>query len=534
MEARYTIGKQIGAGGAGLVYHGFDTFLKRDVAIKRILDPKNATEEEVKTAARNLIAEAQTLSTLNHPNIVTVFDVGIDDQGGYVVMELLEGETLYHTVARGVLTEEDFVAMAVQTMEALIAAHSINLLHRDIKSTNIMVIWQPSGRFHAKILDYGLSKFSPKPSIQTSDQDGTILGSILFMSPEQFERGELDARTDLYSMGCVYYYSLTGSYPYDGDNHQDIMTSHLEHRVTPLEELRPDLSPSVCQWVMWLINRNMENRPKNAQEALAILPMQPDQAIEQSLQEVPVEKTGKVKRIAIPTSPPVQGANVPTGFVVVRGGLDQASGKKGSTTTLLVGKPGVKPKPRSIPKSDQMGRKLVMVVIGLAAIIAIYMIATSAIAYKKEMALNVMGGQTRLVLDAKSVDLLLSFIYSEKSTLQEKATARDALTRMEGESLNGLLLGRIRDEAPTSDARITLCRVMGDRKKTDALPDILEAVKSATSQSEIRSILNVARQLVASEMTPIIDEKELTPEESDRNAVLNIYLDKIGTLQRSM
>lgn len=122
METRYTFGEQIGKGGEGLVYRGFDTFLKRNVAIKRILDPASATEEEINTAARSLIAEAQTLSTLNHPNIVTVFDVGIDDQGGYVVMELLEGDTLFETVDRGVLTQEDFVAMAIQTLEALIAA----------------------------------------------------------------------------------------------------------------------------------------------------------------------------------------------------------------------------------------------------------------------------------------------------------------------------------------------------------------------------------------------------------------------------
>ncbi|NOY00647.1 MAG: serine/threonine protein kinase, partial [Verrucomicrobia bacterium] len=335
MESRYTIGKQIGKGGAGLVFKGFDTFLKRDVAIKRILDPKNATKDEVDTAARNLLSEAQTLSTLNHPNIVTVFDVGIDDQGGYVVMELLEGETLYDTVHRGVLTQEDFVAMAIQTMEALIAAHSINLIHRDLKPTNVMVVWQPSGRFHTKLLDYGLSKFSATPSVQTSNQDGTVMGSILFMAPEQFERQELDERTDLYAMGCVYYFSLCGEYPYDGENPSEVMKSHLEHRVTPLEKLRPDLAPSICQWVMWLINRDMDNRPDNARAALALLPMHPDRSHEQDLQEIPVEKTGKVKTLAIPIVPPVQGANVPTGFVIVKGGANsQGAGKKGSTTTL--------------------------------------------------------------------------------------------------------------------------------------------------------------------------------------------------------
>ena len=306
MDDRYEIGEQIGKGGGGFVFKGFDTFLKRDVAIKRILDAETASEEEIKIAARNLLGEAQTLSTLNHPNIVTVFDVGMDEQGGFVVMELLDGETLFDTVERGVLTQEDFVELAIQSMEALIAAHAVNVMHRDLKPTNVMVIWQPSGRFQTKVLDFGLAKFSKKPSVQTLNQDGTVMGSILFMAPEQFERQALDDRTDLYSIGCVYYQALSGNYPYDGETSADVMNAHLEHRVTPLEIVRPDLAPSICQWVMWLINRDIDNRPDDAHAALELLPRHPDLAKEQALQDVPVEKTGKVKLATIkPVKAPV-------------------------------------------------------------------------------------------------------------------------------------------------------------------------------------------------------------------------------------
>ena len=174
MEQRYKIGEKIGKGGAGLVFRGYDTFLHRDVAIKRVLDTKNMPEDKAKDATRSLLKEAQTLSALSHPNIVTVFDVGIDKDGGGGVREGLDGETLSATVDRGVMTQEDFVELAIQSMDALIAAHTMNVTHRDLKPTNVMVIWQPSGRFQTKILDVGRAKFIKKPSGQTSNQDGTL------------------------------------------------------------------------------------------------------------------------------------------------------------------------------------------------------------------------------------------------------------------------------------------------------------------------------------------------------------------------
>ncbi|MBL8120786.1 MAG: serine/threonine protein kinase, partial [Anaerolineae bacterium] len=286
---------QIGKGGLGAVYKALDTQLQREVAIKRVLSTTNATEEEVKEAANKLIAEAQTLSSLNHPNIVTVFDVGQDEQGGFVVMELLKGETLDETVARGVLTQEDFTEVVYQTLEALIAAQANNVIHRDIKPTNIMVIWQASGKFQLKILDFGLAKFSKSPSVQTMDQEESVMGSIFFMAPEQFERGELDARTDLYQMGCVYYNALTGQYPFNGETAPQVMNAHLQHRVVPLDQVRPDLSPSICQWVMWMINRDIAHRPKDARDALKHWPRNPEPPGVKPVEVLPVEATPEIK-----------------------------------------------------------------------------------------------------------------------------------------------------------------------------------------------------------------------------------------------
>ena len=291
MNSRYEIRETIGQGGLGSVYRAYDTQLQRDVAMKRVLTTGQGTSEEIHAAGDKLISEAQTLSTLNHPNIVTVFDVGHDEDGGFVVMELLDGETLDQTVERGVLTAEDFKEVVFQTMEGLIAAQDKNVIHRDIKPTNIMLIWQASGRFQLKILDFGLAKFSKNPSVQTMDQDDAVMGSIFFMAPEQFERGELDARTDLYQMGCVYYNALSGQYPFNGETAPQVMNAHLQHKVVPIDQLRPDISPALAQWVMWLINRDIASRPANAKEALKYFPKDTAAAPALPAKAVPVDPT---------------------------------------------------------------------------------------------------------------------------------------------------------------------------------------------------------------------------------------------------
>ena len=268
MDDRYEIRGKVGQGGIGAVYRAYDKNLSREVAVKRILPEGGAHLE--KEATRQLTKEAGALSALQHPHIVTIYDVGIDEDGPYVVMELLNGKTIDEVVEKASFTWQDFREFALQTQEALVAAQDMTLVHRDLKPTNVMLTWLPSGKFQVKIVDFGLAKFSPKPSLQTIDQKDSIFGSIFFMSPEQFERTELDFRTDMYSIGCVYYYALTGVYPFNGETGPQVMVAHLDHRVYPLNEIRPDLPRWVCDWVMWHINRLPDHRPKNAREALGL------------------------------------------------------------------------------------------------------------------------------------------------------------------------------------------------------------------------------------------------------------------------
>lgn len=304
MDDRYEIRGKIGQGGIGAVYRAFDQRMNREVAIKRIVQdkPKNAGEED--DAARQMTKEAGALAALQHPHIVTVYDVGIDEDGPYVVMELLTGKTLDEVVSHAPMTWADFREFCQQTQEALIAAQELGIVHRDLKPGNVMLTWLPSGKFQVKIVDFGLAKFSPKASLQTLDQTDSIYGSIFFMAPEQFERVLLDSRTDMYAIGCVYYFTLTGQNPFDGDTGPQVMASHLGHLVTPLNELRPDLPKWICDWVMWHINRQPADRPNDARQSLQVF-LQNDAAPPQVVEHArPAPPTRP--RLVIPGGGPIQ------------------------------------------------------------------------------------------------------------------------------------------------------------------------------------------------------------------------------------
>lgn len=269
MEERYEIREKIGQGGLGAVYRGYDTRMNREVAIKRISqtagDP--ALQEE---STRQLIKEAGALASLQHPHIVTIYDIGKDEDGPFAVMELISGKTLDELIERAPLTWPDFRELAMQTQEALIAAQELNLIHSDIKPSNLMLTWLPSGKFQVKIVDFGLATLAQSQSREELEELEAVFGSIFFMPPEQFERVPLDARSDLYSMGCVYYQALAGTYPFQGETGHEVMHAHLNHTVKPLQEIRADIPLWVCDWIMWHINRHPQDRPESARESLSI------------------------------------------------------------------------------------------------------------------------------------------------------------------------------------------------------------------------------------------------------------------------
>ena len=262
---RYALDRKLGKGGLGEVFLALDTQLNRWVAIKRL----HAGPLEAGERAASAISEARHLASLQHPNIVTVFDFVEHEDDVMVVMEFLQGQTLEELAAP--LPREDFVEMARQSLEGLASAHSLGMIHRDIKPGNLMLAALPGGKFQVKILDFGLAKIIQRPSMQTMDHTGSLLGSVYTMTPEQLEREPLDHRADLYSLGCVFYYALTLRNPFEGDTIVAVIASHLQHSVHPLHTLRPDLPPALCAWVESLFARDVARRPADALTAAAQL-----------------------------------------------------------------------------------------------------------------------------------------------------------------------------------------------------------------------------------------------------------------------
>jgi serine/threonine-protein kinase len=257
---QYRLCRMIGAGGMGEVYLAEHQMMKRPVAIK-LIRPGKATDPHVLARFER---EVRATAKLSHWNTIEIFDYGRTEDGTfYYVMEYLPGLSLADLVDKhGPLPPARAIHLLVQTCDALAEAHSHGLIHRDLKPGNIFSAQR--GGFHdvAKLLDFGLAKpvSADSDSIQLT-QEGSITGSPLFMSPEQaLGDSEPDARSDIYSMGAVAYYLLTGSPPFDGDKPIKVILAHAHEPVVPPSRLRPDIPPDVEAVVMRCLAKDPAER----------------------------------------------------------------------------------------------------------------------------------------------------------------------------------------------------------------------------------------------------------------------------------
>ena len=233
----YRIVGKIGEGGMGHVYQAEDTKLGRLVALK-FLPPETIRDEKAK---RRLMQEARAASALNHPNIVTIYSIDEQDGLDFIVMEYVPGETLKEVVHRGAIAFPQVLAVGEQVADALAAAHSLKIIHRDIKPANILL----TARGQAKVLDFGLAKVirplpeeidKEAPTLADLTGAGTILGTISYMSPEQTRGEQLDARSDIFSLGCVLYEAATGKLPFSGPSILSVM-----HEIATVEHPTPSI-----------------------------------------------------------------------------------------------------------------------------------------------------------------------------------------------------------------------------------------------------------------------------------------------------
>src|SRR5437763_445191 len=264
----YEIVAPIGAGGMGEVFKARDTRLDRSVAIK-ILPAEFANNAQLKVRFER---EAKTISQLNHPHICTLHDVGHDSGTDYLVMELLEGESLADRLIRGPLPLEALLKMGIEIADALERAHRQGVVHRDLKPGNIMLT--KSG---AKLLDFGLAKpggfrssTNEATAVMTEQKpltaEGTIIGTFQYMAPEQIEGRDADARSDIFALGAVLYEAATGKRAFDGKSRASIIASILDRDPPPVSSIQPMTPPALEHVIAKCLDKDPDLRWQNAHD----------------------------------------------------------------------------------------------------------------------------------------------------------------------------------------------------------------------------------------------------------------------------
>ncbi|MEO8594745.1 MAG: protein kinase [Candidatus Solibacter sp.] len=265
--AHFTIGRKLGEGGMGVVYEAVDQHLDRRAALK-ILPP-----EMVANAARKqrFIQEAKTASALNHSNIVTIYDISAADGVDYIAMELVPGQTLEDLLAKRRLKLQEVLRIADQISGAIASAHAAGIVHRDLKPANIMV----TDNGHVKVLDFGLAKLTDRAEISEEDEtqlahpvteEGTVLGSAGYMSPEQAEGKKVDHRSDIFAFGLVLYEMLSGKRAFRGGTRMATIAAILNQEPEPLAALAPGLPKELERMVARCLRKDLARRSQSMAE----------------------------------------------------------------------------------------------------------------------------------------------------------------------------------------------------------------------------------------------------------------------------
>ena len=259
MLGRYRVLKELGRGAMGLVYLGKDPTIQRFVAIKTMrLDPADHDDKLQDVKAR-FFREAESTGRLSHPNIVTIYDAGEENDLGYIAMELIEGIPLKQWARKPNLMPVNEVLLTVATVaDALDYAHQQGVVHRDIKPANIMLTKDRV----VKVMDFGIAKMASSSKTQTN----IVLGTPTYMSPEQIAGKKVDGRSDIFSLGIVLFELLTGQLPFTADNLSAVLFSIAHHPHPDIQTLRPDLPPMVQEIVDRALQKELPHRYRRAEE----------------------------------------------------------------------------------------------------------------------------------------------------------------------------------------------------------------------------------------------------------------------------
>ena len=258
---RYEVQERIGGGGWALVYKAMDTFLHRPVAVKVLRQQYTADDDFVRRFKR----EAQAAASLSHPNVVSIYDVGQEDDVYYIVMEYVDGKTLKEKIdAEAPLPVPVAVRLTIQILDALEHAHFAKIVHRDIKPHNILLT--RGGR--VKVTDFGIARAA---ATATLTHTGSIMGSAHYFSPEQARGGFTGEKSDIYSVGIVLYEMLTGQVPFQGDSPISVAIKHLQDQVVPPSHVNPEVPLELEQIVMKAVQKDQNLRYQSAGDMTADL-----------------------------------------------------------------------------------------------------------------------------------------------------------------------------------------------------------------------------------------------------------------------
>lgn len=248
LAGKYRIEDMVGRGGMGIVYKAEDTKLKRSVALK-FLPPELVQDKE---ARERFVLEARAAAALSHPNICTIHEIDEEEGKSFIAMEYVKGQSLKAKIERGPLEEQEALDVAIQVAAGLEEAHKRGIIHRDIKSANIMI----TEKGQAKVMDFGLAKVKGTTILT---REGTTLGTVAYMSPEQARGEKVDHRSDIWSLGVVMYEMLSGQLPFTGDREASILYSVVHEEPKPLKDIKRDLPLELRQ----IINRAMKKKPES-------------------------------------------------------------------------------------------------------------------------------------------------------------------------------------------------------------------------------------------------------------------------------
>jgi serine/threonine protein kinase len=309
----YRIEAKLGEGGMGVVYRAFDTHLDRPVAIK-ILRADATTSPE---RQRRFVQEAKAASALNHPNIIHIYDISSSGDTDFIAMEFVAGKTLHQLIGKNDLPLKDTLKYSIQIADALARAHSAGIVHRDLKPANIII--DEDGR--VKLLDFGLAKLTEKTvdseaatATMTAEdvpltEEGSIVGTVAYMSPEQAEGRKVDARSDIFSFGSVLYEMVTGRRPFEGATKMSTISAILQKEPPPPGGLAPNLPAELEKIILRCLRKDRDRRTQHIDDIkLALEELRDDSAGKRSLaskgsDQAPARDSDSVKT-AKPEEPP--------------------------------------------------------------------------------------------------------------------------------------------------------------------------------------------------------------------------------------